>query len=76
MINKNFNIISKHLKKIRKIKKLSYYDISNSLKTFNVFLSKNDLKNIEDNKREVKDFELIALSIILDTPIDFFFKDF
>ena len=76
MINKNFNIISKHLKKIRKIKKLSYYDISNSLKTLNVFLSENDLKNIEDNKREVNDFELIALSIILDTPIDFFFKDF
>ena len=76
MINKNFNIISKHLKKIRKSRKLSYYDISNSLKTLNVFLSENDLKNIEDNKREVKDFELIALSIILDTPIDFFFKDF
>lgn len=76
MINKNFNIVSKCLKEVRKSRKLSYYDISNSLKTLNVFLSENDLKNIEDNKREVNDFELIALSIILDTPIDFFFKDF
>lgn len=76
MLNNRFNIISERFRKIRLSKNLSYSDICNKLDSIGISMSENDLKNIENNKREVKDFELIALSIILDIPLDYFLKDF
>lgn len=76
MVDKRFNIISKQFKKIRLSKNLSYSDICNKLDSIGISMSENDIKDIENNKREVKDYELIALSIILDIPLDYFIKNF
>ena len=67
---------SENFKKFRKEKGLSQRDVCQKLDLLGVTLYKADIYGIEHNKRAVKDFELLAFSIIFDKPIEEFYKDF
>ena len=76
MLNNKYNIISENFKKKKKKKGLSQRDVCQKLDLLGVTLYKADIYGIEHNKRAVKDFELLAFSIIFDKPIEEFYKDF
>ena len=76
MLNNKYNIISENFKKFRKEKGLSQRDVCQKLDLLGVTLYKADIYGIEHNKRAVKDFDLLAFSIIFDKPIEEFYKDF
>ena len=67
--NGKINLIGKQLKKYRKIKKLSQEQLCIKLSLMGITLYKNDIYRIENNKRAVKDFELLGISKALDINI-------
>lgn len=63
--NGNPNIIADIISLERTKQNLSLSQLSDKLQLIGVCLYKSDLYLIENNKRSVKDFELIALAIVL-----------
>lgn len=63
--NGKTNIISELIAKERKKQNLSYSELSNKLQLIGICLYKNDLFLIENNRRLVRDFELIGLFKVL-----------
>ncbi len=79
MLNKKYNVISENFKKFRQEKGYSQRVLCQKLELLGVTLYKADVYAIEHNKRAVKDFELLAFSIVLEKPIVDFYtgvKDF
>lgn len=76
MLNNNYNIISENFKKFRKEKGYSQREVCQKLDLLGVTLYKADIYGIEHNKRAVKDFELLAFSVIFDKPVQEFYKGF
>lgn len=67
--NDNRNVIGDLIKTYREKKHYSKMDLSRKLELLGIELDRFELYKIETNKKSVKDFELIALCIVLD--IDF-----
>ena len=67
--NDNPNIIGNLIKDARKRKNYTKVDLSRELDLLGVALNRAELYRIETNQMIVKDFELVALCIVLD--IDF-----
>ena len=67
--NYNRNVVGKLIKEYREKKHYSKMELSRKLELLGVELDRFELYKIETNKKSVKDFELIALCIVLD--IDF-----
>ena len=68
-----YNIVGKNLKRIRLENNLSQQALCNKLELLGVEMLQNDIYEIENNKRFVKDFELKAFSFALNVSIlDFF----
>ena len=67
--NNNRNIVGNLIKKHREKKHYSKMELSRKLELLGIELDRFELYKIETNKKSVKDFELIALCIVLD--IDF-----
>lgn len=67
--NDRRNIIGGLIKKYREKKHYSKMELSRKLELLGIELDRFELYKIETNKKSVKDFELIALCIVLD--IDF-----
>ncbi len=63
--NGNTNIVSEIIRRERIKQNMSLSDLSNKLQLLGVCLYKSDLFLIENNRRTVKDFELIALFKVL-----------
>ena len=79
MLNKKYNVICENFKKFRKEKKLSQRALCQKLELLGVTLYKADIYAIEHNKRAVKDFELLAFSIVFEKSVEDFYigvKDF
>lgn len=74
MLNKKYNIISENFKKFRKEKGLSQRALCQKLELLGVTLYKADIYAIEHNKRAVKDFELLAFSIVFEKSVMDFFE--
>ena len=68
-LNNNLNVIGDNLRKYRKMRNLSQAGLARSLNLLGIQAHKNDICNIEANKRTVKDYELWGLVKVLD--IDF-----
>ena len=64
------NITGKMILKARLEKGLSLEKLSNKLQLLDVILYPNDIFLIENEKRILKDFELFAISKILDINIE------
>lgn len=67
--NDNRNVIGNLIKEHREKKRYSKMELSRKLELLGIELDRFELYKIETNKKSVKDFELIALCIVLD--IDF-----
>ena len=79
MLNNKYNIISENFKKFRKEKGWSQRELCQKLDLLGLTLYKADIYSIEHNKRAVKDFELLAFSIVFNKPVMDFYngvKDF
>ena len=74
MLNNKYNIICENFKKFRKEKNLSQRALCQKLELLGLTLYKADIYAIEHNKRAVKDFELLAFSIIFDKNLDDFYQ--
>ncbi len=66
LFNGNANVVSKIITTKRTEKNLSYSELSNKLALLGITLYKSDLFMIENNKRLVRDFELIAICEVLE----------
>ena len=58
------------IKRAREEKKMSKKDLSKELELCGVYINRNELLLIEKNQLLVKDFELIAISKILDIDLN------
>ena len=67
-LNNKSNVISENLKKFRKESGYSQQSLCEKLELMSLQLYKADIYSIEHNKRSVKDFKLLAFSIIFDNP--------
>ena len=67
--NDKRNIVGSLIKEYREKKHYSKMELSRKLELLGIELDRFELYKIENNKKSVKDFELIALCIVLD--IDF-----
>ncbi len=63
--NDEVNIVGKFLEKRRKEINLSKEEVSRQLQLHGVYLNRVELYRIENQKMILKDFELIALAIVL-----------
>ncbi len=68
--NDNRNVIGHIIKKHREEKNLTKTDLSHKLELLGIELDRFELYKIETFKKSVKDFELIALCIILDIELE------
>lgn len=68
--NDNFNIAGKIIKERRIELNISQEQLANKVLLLGVNLYYNDIYLIENNKRTIKDFELIAICKVLDISID------
>ena len=72
----NLNVISENLVRIRTEKNMSLATLSDKLMLIGIDISKQSLYRIEKNKRSVRDYELSAIAIILDVPIENLLQNF
>ena len=64
--NNKSNATGKIIKKLRKSRGLSRDDFSNKLMLLGIDINRDGIYRIEVGKRIIKDFELSAMSIVLD----------
>ncbi len=74
-LNNKSNIIAENFKQFREESGFSQRILCEKLELLGIQLYKADIYSIEHNKRSVKDFELLAFSIIFNKPIEDFFKN-
>lgn len=70
------NITGNEIKRLRKERKLSRQELSNKLMMLGIDINNDGIYRIENGKRIVKDFELAALSKVLDTTETELLKEF
>ena len=68
--NNKKNISGTLIKEAREEKKMSKVRLSQLLDTYGVYINTDELLRIEKNKVLVKDFELVAISQILDIDLN------
>lgn len=68
--NKFANVIFENVEKSRKLRGLSQSDLCRELSLIRINMYNNDIYRIEHNKKSVKDFELYALSRVLNVTIN------
>lgn len=67
---KKKNIIGPRVKLARKMKKLTQKQLSIKLETMAVYIDRASISKIEQQKRIVADYELLALSQVLGVNVD------
>ena len=66
----NMNITGNLIKKYRIRKNLSYEKLAIKLELMGIIIHKQSLYDIENNKRTVKDYELIGIASILEINLN------
>lgn len=66
------NIVGECIRAARKNKKYTKADLHRKLELIGVELGRNEIYRIENNMMIVKDFELIALALVLDIDLNIF----
>ena len=64
------NVTGSIIKKAREEKRMSKKDLSKQLELYGVYINRDELLLIEKNNLLVKDFELIAISKVLDIDLN------
>lgn len=73
--NNKLNVVANTLRKYRVEKKLSYAELSAKLELMGILIHKQNIYDIENNKRTVKDYELFGIAHILGVDINDFFSE-
>ena len=71
----NMNVIGRLLKEYRIKKDLSYEKLSAKLELMGISIHKQSLYDIENNKRTVKDYELLGIAHVLEIDVNDLLKD-
>ena len=74
-LNNKSNVIAENFKQFRQESGYSQRALCEKLELMGLQLYKADIYSIEHNKRSVKDFELLAVSIVFNKPVADFFKN-
>lgn len=74
--NNKLNVIGNNIKHYRKSKNMSLVDLSNKLMFYGIDIHKNALQRLEYGRRIIKDYELGAISKVLNVSTDLLLKDF
>lgn len=61
------NVIGQKIKELREAKNISQAELSNKLMILGIDINSDGIYKIEKGRRIVKDFELSALSVVLDS---------
>lgn len=64
------NVTGIVIKNARERKKMTKKELSKTLELYGVYIHRNELLLIEQNKLMVKDFELLAISKVLDIDLN------
>lgn len=64
------NVAAEIITNARLAKNYKKVDVCNKLQLFDVYLHRNEYSRIENNLRSLKDFELIAICIVLDIDME------
>lgn len=73
--NEKFNIVAANILKYRSLRGLSQPDICRKLSLIGVTLYINDIYKIEHGKRSVRDYELYAISKVLNITLEQLFEN-
>lgn len=68
--NEQKNIAGHFIKQAREGKKMTKTELSRKLQLFGVYISDDELRLIEKNNLLVKDFDVVAIAIILDMDLN------
>ena len=71
----NMNVISKLLKEYRMKENMSYETLSAKSELMGISIHKQNLYDIENNKRTVKDYELFGLAYVLRIDVNDLLED-
>lgn len=71
----NMNVISKQMRMYRLKADISYEVLSAKLELLGISIHKQSLYDIENNKRTVKDYELLGIAHILGIDVNDLLKD-
>lgn len=74
--NGQLNVIGNKIKFYRNSKNISLVTLSNKLMLLGIDIPKNSLQRLENGKRIIKEYELVAIAKILNVPIDILVEDF
>ena len=74
--NEKSNVVGGAIQKLRKSQKMSRETFSNKLMMLGIDINSDGIYKIEKGKRIIKDFELSALSIVLNVSEADLLKDF
>lgn len=72
----NLNAIGEKIQKVRLEQNISKEELSHKLLLLGIDISEKSLYHIESGKRTIVDFELCAISVILNTPVQYFLDDY
>ena len=70
------NVVGSVIKKLRKSQKMSRETLSNKLMMMGIDINRDGIYKIEVGRRIIKDFELSALSVVLNCEETEMLKDF
>lgn len=74
--NGQLNVIGNKIKFYRNSKNISLVTLSNKLMLLGIDIPKNSLQRLENGKRIIKEYELVAIAKILNVSIDVLVEDF
>lgn len=74
--NGKLNVVGSKIRECRKDNNMSLVDLSNALMLLGIDIPKNSLQRLESGKRIIKEYELAAISKILNVSTDSLLQDF
>lgn len=73
--NGNMNVIGRLLKQYRVKERISYEQLANKLELMEISIYKQNIYDIENNKRTVKDYESFGIAYVLGIDVNDLLKD-
>ena len=74
-LNGKSNVIGKNIKKYRELRGLTQRELSDKIALLGVNIYHSDISQIENEKLLLKDFEIIAISKVLNVSYEQIFED-
>lgn len=73
IINRNYNICGKNIKKFRESQKLTQEELCARMQVMGYQISRSDISKLENGKKCITDFEIVGFANALKVPISSLF---